>query len=71
MNSWDCMAIGFQSAPSMARAVLCYPVNSAALEAALTTLTANGVSHRILPVQYAFHSAQMAAFRDQFVEQLA
>ena len=44
---------------------------SAALEAALTTLTANGVSHRILPVQYAFHSAQMAAFRDQFVEQLA
>jgi acyl transferase domain-containing protein/NADPH:quinone reductase-like Zn-dependent oxidoreductase len=43
---------------------------SAALENALTTLTTNGVSHRMLPVQYAFHSAQMAALRDQFVEQL-
>ena len=43
---------------------------SAALEAALTTLTANGISHRMLPVQYAFHSAQMAGFQDQFVGQL-
>ena len=43
---------------------------SAALEAALTTLTANGVSHRMLAVQYAFHSSQMAPFQHQLVEQL-
>ena len=41
-----------------------------ALEEALAKLTARGVSHRMLPVQYAFHSAQMAPFRDELVDQL-
>ena len=56
--------------PSMLRAASCFPGETAALEAALATLTASGVSHRMLPVQYAFHSAQMAPFQDQLVEQL-
>jgi acyl transferase domain-containing protein/NAD(P)-dependent dehydrogenase (short-subunit alcohol dehydrogenase family)/acyl carrier protein len=40
---------------------------TAALSDALATLTARGVSHRMLPVQYAFHSAQMAPLQEQFV----
>ena len=43
---------------------------TAALEAAIAALTARGVSHRMLPVQYAFHSAQMAPFQVQLAEQL-
>ena len=43
---------------------------AAALEAALGVLTAREVSHRMLPVQYAFHSAQMAPFQAQLAEQL-
>ena len=43
---------------------------AAALETALATLTARGVSYRMLPVQYAFHSAQMARFGDELVAQL-
>jgi acyl transferase domain-containing protein len=43
---------------------------AAALEAALATLTERGASHRMLPVQYAFHSAQMAPFQKQLAERL-
>ena len=43
---------------------------SAALESALATLAVNGVSHRMLPVNYAFHSAQMAPFAEQFTQAL-
>ena len=50
-------------APSMRPRSVVLSGEAAALEAALATLTANGVSHRMLPVQYAFHSAQMAPFQ--------
>ncbi|MBC8085891.1 MAG: acyltransferase domain-containing protein, partial [Phycisphaerae bacterium] len=39
----------------------------AALSAALSQLDQQEVRHRALPVQYAFHSAQMAAFEDELV----
>ncbi|MEO8152058.1 MAG: SDR family NAD(P)-dependent oxidoreductase [Rhizobacter sp.] len=42
-----------------------------ALEAALAILTARDVSHRMLPVQYAFHSAQMAPFQKRLSDELA
>jgi acyl transferase domain-containing protein/NADPH:quinone reductase-like Zn-dependent oxidoreductase/acyl carrier protein len=38
-----------------------------ALDAALSKLSAQGVSHRALPVSYAFHSAQMDAFQPELV----
>ncbi len=41
-----------------------------ALETALAALAARGVSHRMLPVQYAFHSAQMTNFQHQLAEEL-
>jgi acyl transferase domain-containing protein/NADPH:quinone reductase-like Zn-dependent oxidoreductase len=40
---------------------------SDALEDALDRLTRDGVSHRTLPVNYAFHSAQMTPLESQFV----
>ena len=43
----------------------------AALEAALAGLAARGVNHRLLPVQYAFHSAQMAPFQRRLADELA
>jgi acyl transferase domain-containing protein/threonine dehydrogenase-like Zn-dependent dehydrogenase len=43
---------------------------SSALEAVLATLDARGVSHRLLPVQYAFHSAQMAPFQQRLAADL-
>ncbi len=42
-----------------------------ALESALAELTRRGVSHRMLPVNYAFHSAQMAPFQTALVDLLA
>ncbi|MBX3611469.1 MAG: type I polyketide synthase [Hydrogenophaga sp.] len=42
----------------------------AALEEALAALTARGVNHRMLPVQYAFHSAQMAPLQRELVAAL-
>ncbi|MEO8804874.1 MAG: type I polyketide synthase [Burkholderiaceae bacterium] len=42
-----------------------------ALEAALAILTARDVGHRMLPVQYAFHSAQMAPFQKRLTDELA
>lgn len=62
----DRLAVGAVNSPRSA--VL--SGEAAALEEALAKLAAGGVSHRMLPVQYAFHSAQMAPFRDQLVEQL-
>jgi myxalamid-type polyketide synthase MxaC len=44
--------------------------DASALEEVLATLTARGVNHRMLPVQYAFHSAQMAPFQNELVKQL-
>lgn len=44
---------------------------AAALDEALATLTARGVAHRMLPVQYAFHSAQMAPFQQRLDLELA
>ncbi len=41
-----------------------------ALEELLASLAARGVGHRMLPVNYAFHSAQMAPFRDELVATL-
>jgi acyl transferase domain-containing protein len=38
-----------------------------ALDAALSKLSAQGVSHRALPVSYAFHSAQMDPFQAELV----
>lgn len=37
------------------------------LELALESLTKRNVSHRMLPVQYAFHSAQMTRFQNELV----
>ncbi|MBI5785595.1 MAG: SDR family NAD(P)-dependent oxidoreductase [Rhodocyclales bacterium] len=42
-----------------------------ALTAVLAELTARGVEHRLLPVQYAFHSAQMAPFQQRLADELA
>jgi acyl transferase domain-containing protein/NADPH:quinone reductase-like Zn-dependent oxidoreductase len=42
-----------------------------ALESALARLDARGVSHRRLPVQYAFHSVQMTALQPLLVDTLA
>ena len=44
---------------------------AASLESALAALSAKGVAHRMLPVQYAFHSAQMAPFQQRLVSALA
>jgi acyl transferase domain-containing protein len=43
----------------------------AALAQALAAVTARGGSHRMLPVQYAFHSAQMAPFERRLAVELA
>ena len=43
---------------------------TAALEKVLATLTAHNINHRMLPVQYAFHSAQMTQFGDELIAQL-
>jgi acyl transferase domain-containing protein/D-arabinose 1-dehydrogenase-like Zn-dependent alcohol dehydrogenase/acyl carrier protein len=43
---------------------------SDALDEALTALEAQGVSHRRLPVRYAFHSNQMAGFDTQLISAL-
>jgi acyl transferase domain-containing protein/NADPH:quinone reductase-like Zn-dependent oxidoreductase len=44
---------------------------TAALESALAGLAARGVQHRLLPVNYAFHSAQMTPFQDRLAAELA
>ena len=41
------------------------------LTKALADLTARGVNHRLLPVRYAFHSAQMAPFQQRLAHELA
>ncbi len=41
------------------------------LDSVLASLAARGVSHRLLPVDYAFHSAQMAPFQHRLVRELA
>jgi acyl transferase domain-containing protein/NADPH:quinone reductase-like Zn-dependent oxidoreductase len=41
-----------------------------ALDEVLARLQQRDVGHRTLPVNYAFHSAQMAALKDEFVTQL-
>jgi acyl transferase domain-containing protein len=43
----------------------------AALDELLAALTRRGISHRMLPVQYAFHSAQMAPFQQALAGLLA
>jgi acyl transferase domain-containing protein/NADPH:quinone reductase-like Zn-dependent oxidoreductase/acyl carrier protein len=45
--------------------------DTAALEETLAALAARGVSHQLLPVRYAFHSAQMAPFQRRLAEALA
>jgi acyl transferase domain-containing protein/NADPH-dependent curcumin reductase CurA/acyl carrier protein/nucleoside-diphosphate-sugar epimerase len=45
--------------------------DEAALNQVLDALSARGVSHRLLPVQYAFHSAQMAPFQQRLDAELA
>ena len=42
-----------------------------ALESALASLTARGISHRLLPVQYAFHSAQMTPLQPLLADALS
>ncbi len=42
----------------------------AALEAQLRVLSESGVGHRMLPVNYAFHSTQMERFRVELVAAL-
>jgi NADPH:quinone reductase-like Zn-dependent oxidoreductase/malonyl CoA-acyl carrier protein transacylase len=43
----------------------------AALDAALAALASRGIDHRLLPVQYAFHSAQMGPLQPSLVDALA
>ena len=43
----------------------------AALDASLATLASRGINHRLLPVQYAFHSAQMGPLQPSLVDVLA
>ena len=43
----------------------------AALDASLATLASRGINHRLLPVQYAFHSAQMGPLQPSLVDALA
>ncbi|MGE0158272.1 MAG: SDR family NAD(P)-dependent oxidoreductase [Gemmatimonadales bacterium] len=43
---------------------------TAALQEALAALAERGVTHRLLPVNYAFHSAQMAPFQERLVREL-
>ena len=43
---------------------------AAALQQALATLGERGVSHQMLPVNYAFHSTQMAASQQELVQAL-
>ncbi|KQU73852.1 MULTISPECIES: type I polyketide synthase [unclassified Rhizobacter] len=43
----------------------------AALDELLAVLTRRGIAHRMLPVQYAFHSAQMAPFQQALAGLLA
>ena len=62
----DALSVGAINAP---RSVV-LSGDTTALQKALATLTARGVSHRMLPVRYAFHSAQMAPFQHVLVEQL-
>ena len=62
----DRLAVGAVNAPGS----IVLSGETEALEEALGELAARGVSHRKLPVQYAFHSAQMAPLRDQLIEQL-
>jgi acyl transferase domain-containing protein/NADPH:quinone reductase-like Zn-dependent oxidoreductase len=42
-----------------------------ALDASLATLASHGIDHRLLPVQYAFHSAQMGPLQPSLVDALA
>ena len=45
--------------------------DATALDAALTALAARGVAHQMLPVNYAFHSAQMAPFEVRLSEAMS
>lgn len=45
--------------------------DAAALAEVLAVLGLRGVHHKMLPVQYAFHSAQMAPFQQQLATELA
>ena len=45
--------------------------DAAALEHAIGILTASGIQHRMVPVDYAFHSPQMEAFQPLLSERLA
>lgn len=62
----DRLSIGAVNAPQS----VVLSGETSALETALATLTARGVNHRMLPVQYAFHSAQMTNFQHQLAEGL-
>jgi acyl transferase domain-containing protein/NADPH:quinone reductase-like Zn-dependent oxidoreductase len=44
---------------------------ASALDASLATLASRGIDHRLLPVQYAFHSAQMGPLQPSLVDALA
>ena len=44
---------------------------AAALQDILAKLSERGIAHRMLPMPYAFHSAQMAPFQHQLLEALA
>ena len=43
---------------------------TAALDEALATLSERGVGHRVLPVRYAFHSAQLDALQKDLIDVL-
>ena len=45
--------------------------DATALDAALTALAARGIAHQMLPVNYAFHSAQMAPFEVRLREAMS
>jgi acyl transferase domain-containing protein/NADPH:quinone reductase-like Zn-dependent oxidoreductase/acyl carrier protein len=62
----DRLSIGAVNAPGS----VVLSGDAEALNAVLATLDASGIDHRLLPVHYAFHSAQMAPFERMLVEQL-
>ena len=45
--------------------------DAAALDGVLSALTARGIGHKLLPVDYAFHSAQMEPFRAELESALS
>ena len=64
------MVHALASARSTGRAAWCFREKAGALDEVLASLQQRDMNYRMLPVNYAFHSAQMAPLRDEFVTEL-